>query len=190
MTPHKQVCYRVGTAPCATGWVAGDCADDNTIVYNAPVGGTVVAGALIVPCGDCPREVFGVITVPPPVDNELLLMCAPNGDRISVQYDVTTTPPTLKSAWNLSTHSAYGGTIDVLKDCGTEKIEMGAPVNYCASGANVTRTDIFDAQTGLVVGSLWQDDTGAPIAIPVGAAKGICSTCHPATPVGITLGAI
>lgn len=52
----KSICYRIGTAPCATGWVnTVNCTDPN--IYSLAIGGVPVVGAIEVACGDCPEVV-------------------------------------------------------------------------------------------------------------------------------------
>jgi hypothetical protein len=107
-------------------------------------------------------------------DRELITLCAPNGDKIVLQYDVTTVPPTLSSAWNLTTNTAYAGATSTLTDCGAEKVDVSAGEDYCLSGVNYTRIDIIDVKTLLPAGTLWLNDAGSPVVAPVGATKGIC----------------
>jgi hypothetical protein len=108
-------------------------------------------------------------------DREQQLLCTPEGEKVLLQYDETTIPPTLLSAWNLNTNSAYVGAIASLSDCGAEKIDLRS-TDYCAAGTNYTRVDFIDTTTLLPIGSIWLDDSGQPTAQPIGAVKGVCST--------------
>ena len=107
-------------------------------------------------------------------DREIVFRCTQAGETVSLQYDVLTNPPTLLSAFNISTNSPFVGAIADLVACNTEQLDFVGPVNFCAAGNDVTRTDIFDAKTSSVIGSFWQDNTGAIILPPATVVKGQC----------------
>ncbi len=124
-----------------------------------------------------PGQVLTVRMCPASQDSEIQMLCAPNGDKIVLQYNVSVVPPALQSAWNLNTNTAYAGTVAGLGSCGGpgDKVNTES-TDYCAGGLNFTRVDALDELTGLPVWTMWLDDNGLPVAAPVGAKKGICRT--------------
>ena len=107
-------------------------------------------------------------------DRELVVLCKANGDKVTLQYDVLTTPPTLVSQFNLNTNAADTTPLTALTDCGIEKLDYGSAVPYCLDGVSYTRIDVFDAQSQFVIGSVWQDEAGVQVVAPSGATIGQC----------------
>lgn len=169
------------------------CDSSDTTVFALATGGAPITGVVVVPCGDCPAEVVVISTPPaPPVpkfDREMVTLCAPDGTKVIVQ-NVTNeeaavgTAPVFE-AWNLN-GTPYTGAISALTDCGADKVNT-EHTDYCAAGVNYTRVDGLSETTGLPVWTIWLDDTGAPVAQPVGAVKGVClvATCTPKAPLGV-----
>lgn len=121
-----------------------------------------------------PGTVFDVRVIEP-LDREFINMCDPtNNHKVTLQYDVATVPPTLLSAWNLSTNAAYVGVVANLVECVSEKLDYGSPMAYCSGGQNYTRTDVFNALTQALVGSVWQDSAGTVVAQPPSPTIGAC----------------
>lgn len=121
-----------------------------------------------------PGTVFDVRVIEP-LDREFINMCDPiNNHKVTLQYDVATVPPTLLSAWNLSTNAAYAGVVANLVECVSEKLDYGSPMAYCSGGQNYTRTDVFNALTQALVGSVWQDSAGTVVAQPPSPIIGAC----------------
>lgn len=159
---------------------------DTTTVFTEAVSGAVYSGPTDGPNrATCIPQVQVVGS--PDTDNEVITLCNALGEAVVVQYDVTTVPPTEVSRWNLVLNAAEPpGTLSRCTD--QELLDVGAPINYCAGGIEYTRTDYFNAQTQAVIGSIWQDDTGAMVTPPVGPTKGTCAslaTCVPATALGV-----
>lgn len=158
-------------APVDITLTGADCLD-------VPVNTTAPEGQIaygVQPAG----HVYTVKLCPSATDRELLLLCDTNGDKVALQYDVNTQPPTLLSAFNLNTNAVYAGPVASLAQCGQEKLDFVGPYAYCDSGIGIHRTDIVDAQLGVVVGQIWTDDaTGAQIPAPAAATMGVCSAAR------------
>jgi hypothetical protein len=101
------------------------------------------------------------------VDRELVKMCDPvTGEEILIQYDVTTAPPTIVAATNLSTNTPYTGSFDALVQCGTVEVEQEV---YCDGTNTFIRWYVIDAQ-GKPTGAYWDTDLQSqPYTVPTGA---------------------
>lgn len=190
MNARKSICYRVNNGPCQKGWQDTTCAASDTTVFALATGGAPIVDVTIVPCGDCPAEVVVVSNPPlPKYDREMFTLCAPDGTKVVLQNVTAEDAPLgtapVFEAWNLN-GTPYTGAIAVLVDCGVDKVNT-EHTDYCAGGLNYTRVDGLAEATGLPVWTIWLDDTGAPVAQPVGAVKGVClvATCTPTTPLGV-----
>lgn len=122
-------------------------------------------------------------------DREMFTLCAPDGTKVVLQNVTAEDAPLgtapVFEAWNLN-GTPYTGAIAALVDCGVDKVNT-EHTDYCAGGVNYTRVDGLAETTGLPVWTIWLDDTGAPVAQPVGAVKGVClvATCTPKAPLGV-----
>ena len=158
----------VTIAPTPITLTGADCASA-AVTLTATAGSASYA---VQPAG----HVYKVqLCAPGAQDRELVVLCKANGDKVSLQYDVLTTPPTLISQFNLNTNTVDATPLSALTQCGLEKLDYGSAVEYCAGGLAYTRIDVFDAQNQFVVGSIWQDEQGAQVAAPAGATLGRCS---------------
>ena len=102
-------CPCPGTEPLV---LTGEDCDGAPVIVNGAIGThmTVV---------QAPQTVFSVRICE---TSELVRRCDPvTGDEILLQYDVSTTPPTLLSATNLTTGTPYTGDLTALISCDTEK---------------------------------------------------------------------
>jgi hypothetical protein len=188
---RKSVTYRISNGACQTGYLdVDDCLV--SVVYTAPAGGSIVAGAVIVPPGECPREVVVVSTVSasptsstPTYDREIATWCNPTtGVAVAVMtlWDVVAVPGTapVVTAWNLD-GTAYVGAVSALVKCATTDIEV-VTLTVCDGTSNFTRTTFLDGVTRVVQGMLWQDATGAVVATPAGPfTVGSCPDVTPRT---------
>lgn len=111
-------------------------------------------------------------------DRELIKRCDPDtGDAVLIQYDVTTVPPTVLAATNLSTNTPYTGSLDDLVQCGTIDVEQEV---YCDNGTTFIRWYVLDAQ-GKPTGQYYDTDKlGQPYVVEDEAAitKGECVECE------------
>ncbi len=111
-------------------------------------------------------------------DRELVKMCDPvTGAEVLIQYDVTTVPPTILAATNLSTNTPYTGNLDDLVKCGTVEVEQEV---YCDNGTTFIRWYVIDAQ-GKPTGAYWDTTIeGQPYTVtnPSGITKGECKECE------------
>lgn len=178
--PRKQVCYRVAGGPCMTGYESGDCDAPTVEIYTHALTGTLVAGAVVVPCGDCPAEVFVVNqgTTPVPTagvafDREVTQMCSPTtGSTVFVVtlWDQAAVPgqaPTVE-AFNQD-GTPYVGAISALVKCATTTVDVETLDQVvCAGGSTYTHSTFVDTATLSTVGSLWRDASGAVVAAPAG----------------------
>ena len=100
-------------------------------------------------------------------DRELVKMCDPvTGEEVLIQYDVTTVPPTVLAATNLSTNTPYTGSFDDLVKCGTAEVEQEV---YCDGTNTFIRWYVVDAQ-GQPTGAYWDTDLeGQAYTVPTGA---------------------
>lgn len=153
---------------------------------NDAPSGTPLAGAFddwlpAVP----PTKVFVCnIDTTPKFDREFAILCAPDGTKVITQ-NVTPedaplgTAPVIE-AWTLA-GAAYTGDINALTDCGAEKIDVTAAQWFCAGGIPISRTDFWDvfSTPRTLIGSLWQDTSGAVIPTPAFGSYvvGDCSSC-------------
>lgn len=146
-----------------------------------------------------PGTVFTVKMCPSAQDRELFVLCDLDGTKVVVQ-NVTPIDAPLGTApifetWRLD-GTAWTGIAADLKDCGSEKIDIASAVWFCADGADLSRTDFFDVNTGDLVGSIWQDVNGATVPTPANPKVGACATirweiepgpwCY-SDPAGVTL---
>jgi hypothetical protein len=117
-------------------------------------------------------------------DREMQVLCAPDGSKVAVQNVTPDTAPLgtapIFEAWNLD-GSAWGGNVATLADCATERVDIAAAAWFCVSGQSVSRTDFWDIASvpRTLLGSVWQDASGAAIAAPAAGTYtvGECSTC-------------
>lgn len=196
--PRKQVCYRVAGGSCMTGYESGECDAATVEVYTHALTGTLVAGAVVVPCGECPAEVFVVNqgATPIPVsgvafDREVTVMCAPvTGAQVLVVtlWDQAAQPgqvPTVE-AFNPD-GTAYSGSVAALEKCASTTVDVEVLDQVvCAGGSTYTHTTFVDTATLATVGSIWRDASGTAIAAPAGPFT--LGACEAATPtVTVTL---
>lgn len=125
-----------------------------------------------------PEAVMKVKICDAVTDRELVKMCDPiTGAEVLIQYDVTTVPPTILAATNLSTNTPYTGSLDDLVKCGTVEVEQEV---YCDNGTTFIRWYVIDAQ-GRPTGAYWDTDlAGQPYTVtnPSGITKGECKECE------------
>lgn len=169
------------TAADVEGFTTRDCTSTGESVHQfwtssgvgnpAVIGHTINGGAFV--AGAYPGALINCDSTGI-LDRELVIKCTQAGQKISLQYDVETVPPTLLSAFNLDTNTPFVGDIADLIECVGEVIDIGAPINFCSGGLDFTRTDIFDAKTGVVIGSIWQDSAGLQVIPPPAPIKGEC----------------
>jgi hypothetical protein len=151
----------------------GDMAGASTVVVT-PDANAIFPVSLVQPAGS--SLLVTIANQPAPIDRELILLCAPNGDRIVLQYNVATTPPTLAASWNLTANAAYTNSIGILSACSAgADIELLPALDFCSLGVSYTRVDLLDTATKTIVGSIWQDATGAVVPIPGRVMRGVCS---------------
>lgn len=184
--PRKQVCYRVGGGQCLTGYEEVDC-DNVTEVYDRGIGGALVANAVVVPCADCPTEVYvvnsGTTAGAAGQDREVSAWCDPvSGAQVAVVtiWDSAApagTAPTVE-AYSLD-GMPYAGVVSALAKCSPSP---GADIEtldqlVCVGGVSYTHTAFVNTATLAQVGSLWRNASGTVVAAPVGVATpGPCPT--------------
>ncbi len=107
---------------------------------------------------------------PAQYDREIITLCGPNGsivllqDVTSVEAPIGTTPTIL--AWNLDA-TPYTGVISELKKFEhLNDIEVET-TDYCANGVNVQKVQGFNLKDGVVLWTVWLNDTGDVIQSPV-----------------------
>ena len=140
------ITYRVNNGPCQEGYKEPAC--DGGLIYDAPTGGEVVAGAVVVPSGACPDGVYivdggditdavveGATEITAAIgqstaeivaaiqstakDFEYVVLCDNTStDKVAVLTDLSAATPTT-TLWNLSTGASYTGTIADLSACGS-----------------------------------------------------------------------
>lgn len=185
--PRKQVCYRVGGGQCLTGYEEVDC-DNVTEVYDRSTGGVLVTNATVVPCADCPSEVYVINSAAAGAagqDREVSAWCDPvSGAQVAVVtiWDSAApagTAPTVE-AYALD-GTAYAGMVSALVKCSPSP---GADIEtldqlVCVGGVTYTRTAFVNTATLAQVGNLWRDASGAVVAAPTGVATiGPCPTAR------------
>jgi hypothetical protein len=116
---------------------------------------------------------------PAQFDREIITLCGPNGsivlvqDVTSVEAPIGTTPTIL--AWNLDA-TPYTGVISELKKCENLNDVEVETTDYCANGLNVQKVQGFSSKDGVLLWTLWLNDAGAIVPVPLNAVKGACPT--------------
>ena len=143
------ITYRVNNGPCQEGYKEPAC--DGGLIYDAPTGGEVVAGAVVVPSGTCPDGVYivdggditdavveGATEITASIgqstaeivaaiqstakDFEYVVLCDNTStDKVAVITDLSAVIPTTR-LWNLSTGASYTGTLADLSACGSGSV--------------------------------------------------------------------
>lgn len=163
---------------------AGLPSEYGTLTYDVDAAGTVtnevltdaasaVVGApwVLAPCPLDVKIVGTVATSNPAVDRETVIACNAVGQRILVQYDVTTVPPTELARTNLFTNAAEppGALVPCAVGSDIEQTEG------CAAGVPSTRVRVFNPTTGALVSQTFLDAAGGVLAAPAGWTPGACS---------------
>lgn len=125
-----------------------------------------------------PGTVFTVKLCPDPTSGvELATACNALGDKILLQYDTKTVPPTELSRTNTRTGAAEPAGTLVKCDQDDDTIET-SEIYACLNGKKIPGIAVLtDASAGLptVIGELWRDPvTGTYGALPAGAVVGDC----------------
>jgi len=114
----------------------------------------------------------------PQLDREMVVACNAAGDKVVVQYDVTTVPPTELARTNLNTGAAEPAGALVQCDNDDDDIEV-VGVRACLNGVSLPGLAVVkDGGTGAstVLSELWRDPTaGTWGALPAGAVVGECN---------------
>jgi hypothetical protein len=109
--------------------------------------------------------VYKVQLCDPSQDRELVKRCDPDtGAEILFQWDVTTTPPTLLSATDLTTGAAWAGDAATLVSCGGPALESDDR-DVCVDGVSLSQWVVKkDGEpTGVVY---YTDAAGQLVAVP------------------------
>ena len=113
-------------------------------------------------------------------DREFSVLCDPvTGQRVatSLIWNETAplgTPPTVE-AYQLN-GALYTGNVALLVACSDDPVDSVQAGTFCAGGVQYTRTDFWsNAAPPALVGSQWQDISGAVVPAPAGAVAGVCS---------------
>jgi hypothetical protein len=86
-----------------------------------------------------PGQVFNVRFCEPQSDVETVTLCDPSNDhQIVFQYDMSTVPPTLLSAFDMMTGAVFTGDPATLEVCGNAAVESD-PQEMCDNGVQFIR---------------------------------------------------
>jgi hypothetical protein len=126
-----------------------------------------------------PDHVQRVLICGPSQDREMQVLCVKStGQKVVIQnvtpVDAPLGTPPIFEAWQLD-GTAFTGNINTLIDCGAERVDV-VTEDYCAANVNYTRVSFFDVEATpqVLLGTLWMNATGAVVAAPPGAVKGVC----------------